>query len=229
MNLTVRTTQFFVLFWLAIAAHGQDIQYGQAAMVENEQLKVNWLYGAYVPKDVPLLSLTPEQRFKLYTRQSFTTPGIYLKIGLFSVSDQAINSPPDWGRGFEGYGYRVASRYGQFVIQNTISTLGNAVLQYEPRYDRCRCTGFWPRTGHAFLRNFVTYNSAEAHYRPQIALYGAALTAGMISGTWKPRHEVWPEGYRGAMTQAGFGILANWIGEFAPEIVHIVRHKRKAR
>lgn len=129
-------------------------------MVENEQLKVNWLYGAYVPKDVPLLSLTSEQRLKLYTRQSFTTPGIYLKIGLFTVT----------------------------------------------RYDRCRCSGFWPRTGHAFLRKVVTYNSAEAHYRPQIAPYGAALKAGMISGTWKPRHEVWPEGYRGDMTQAGFGI-----------------------
>jgi hypothetical protein len=43
------------------------------------QLNVNWLYGAYIPKDVPLRSLTPEQRWKLYVRMTYTTPSIYIR------------------------------------------------------------------------------------------------------------------------------------------------------
>lgn len=167
------------------------------------------------------------ERFKLYARQSFTTPGIYVKTAIFSLTDQATNSSPQWGGGFEGYGRRVASRQGQFVVQNTISALGNGMLHYEPRYDRCRCAGLWPRTQHALVRNFITYNQTEQQFRPQFALYGAALTAGMISSTWKPKHDAWAEGYRSVATQAGFGLLCNWVGEFAPEIIRVVRRQNR--
>src|SRR5258707_9511380 len=36
----------------------------------NVQLPVNWLYGAYIPKDAPIVPLTGKQRFKLYVRQT---------------------------------------------------------------------------------------------------------------------------------------------------------------
>lgn len=49
----------------------------------NQQLQVNWLYGAYVPKEVPLKSLSNHQRLQLFLRQSFTTPGVYLKTAFF--------------------------------------------------------------------------------------------------------------------------------------------------
>jgi hypothetical protein len=42
----------------------------------NTQLPVNWLYGAYIPKDAPLVALNGEERFKLYVRETYTTPGI---------------------------------------------------------------------------------------------------------------------------------------------------------
>ena len=44
-----------------------------------QQLPVNWLYGAYVPTEAPLESLSDADRWKLYVRMSFTTPGIYIK------------------------------------------------------------------------------------------------------------------------------------------------------
>jgi hypothetical protein len=106
----------------------------------NDQLQVNWIYGAYIPKDSPLLSLNNQQRVKLYLRQTFTSPGIYVKTGLFSIGDQINDSPPEWD-GASGYAQRMGSRYGQFAIQNTIAATGNMLLRYEPRYDRCRCTG----------------------------------------------------------------------------------------
>jgi hypothetical protein len=181
-----------------------------------ESTKVNWLYGAYVPKDVPLRPLDRGGRVKVWVRATFTTYGIYAKTALFSLSDQARNRPPAWGDGWGGYGKRVASRQGEFIVQNSLSALGNGILGYEPRYDVCRCEGFWRRTGHAVIRNFVTYDRTETRLRPQLALYAGAFGAGVVAGSWTPNHDLLTTGGRGALTQAGFGVVANLIAEFWP-------------
>src|SRR5580700_4209005 len=117
---------------------------------------VNWLYRAYIPKDVPLRALTPEQRWKLYVRMTYTTPGIYIKTVAFTIRDQVTDISHQWGDGGEGFAKRLGSREAQFVLQNSFTALGDGLGGYEVRYDRCRCSGFWHRTGHAFVRNFVT-------------------------------------------------------------------------
>ena len=184
------------------------------------QIQVNWLYGAFLPRDVPLEPLNNRQRRQLYFRQTYTTWGIYAKTGLFAVGDQASNSPPDWGDGFGGYSRRFASRFGQFAVQNTFSAAGDYLLQYEPRYERCRCSGGWRRARHALVRNFVTYDKTERNIRPRIALYAGAMGAGMIASTWKPEpKDPWRNGYQSVLTQAVFGCLSNVIGEFAPDIL----------
>jgi hypothetical protein len=97
-------------------------------------------------------------RWKLYLRQTYTTPGIYIKTLLFATHDQVIDSNPEWGDDFQGFVKRLGNRQVQFIIQNSVSSLGNGIAGWEPRYDRCRCDGFWPRTRHAVVRNFVTYD-----------------------------------------------------------------------
>jgi len=190
----------------------------QGQQRREEQLKVNFLYGAYVPKDAPLLSLTGHQRAHLFVLQTFTTPGIYVKTAFLALVNQASGTPYEWGGGVEGFGRRAASIYARSSMQNVFSTAGNAVLQYEPRYDRCRCTGFGPRTKHALMRNFITYNKTEKELRPQFALYLAAFGAGMLSSLWMPKGRLWTDGWQGVQTQVGLGMLSNWIAEFAPEI-----------
>jgi hypothetical protein len=208
---------------LSALCFGQDPtdSSSQTSQIKPNAINVNWLYGAYVPREVELKALTSHQRGQLYLRQTYTTWGIYAKTAVFAVADQASESPPEWGDGISGYGKRFGSRYGQFAIQNTLSTAGNYLLKYEPRYDRCRCSGFWPRIGHALTRNFVTYNSTEHEKRPQIALYVGAMGAGMIESTWRPgAHDPWRSGYQSVLTQVAFGSFANIVGEFAPEIKH---------
>jgi hypothetical protein len=61
----------------------------------------------------------------------------------------------------------------------------------------------------------------------RFALDGAALGAGMLSSLWKPKTQLWTDGYDSVLTQAGFGRLCNWIEEFAPEIGDKIR-KRKS-
>jgi len=213
---------YFLLFCVfPLAGYGQNQK-----PPDQRQLEVNWIYGAYVAKDVPLVSLSGPQRWQLYKKQTFTSPGIYLKTFLFTAGDQISDSPREWDQDLGGFGQRLASRHGQFVIQNSLSAAGNAALRYEPRYDVCQCSGFWPRLGHAAMRNFVTYDKSEIARRPQFAMYGAAFGAGAISSFWKPNTTVWTESYRSAITQVGFGTLTNVISEFAPEIFGIFRKQK---
>ena len=74
---------------------GQNPAEPQGTPIVNNPLPVNWLYGAFVPKDAPLEPLTGEQRFKLYLRQTYTTPGIYIKTGFFVLHDQVNNTQPN--------------------------------------------------------------------------------------------------------------------------------------
>lgn len=182
------------------------------------ELNVHWLYGPYVPKEGILLPLDGYQRRILFVRQAFTTPGIYVRSAFLGLVNQAGGTPSDWGGGLQGYGRRVASNYGRTLIQTSLAATGNAALQYEPRYDRCHCGGLGARTKHALLRNFMTYNRSEREWRPQFAMYGAALGAGMLSSVWQPQSKPWVEGYNCVLSQAGIGVLSNWVGEFWPEI-----------
>ena len=95
----------------------------------NTTLPVNWVYGAYIPKDAPVVPLTGDERFKLYLRQTYTTPGIYVKTVLFSIHDQAKETEPAWGDGISGYGKRLGSLHAGNIIQNSLTSLGNAAVE----------------------------------------------------------------------------------------------------
>jgi hypothetical protein len=220
----------FMFVAVAVNCRAQDAAKAQpqeAATPEN-QLAVNWLYGAYVPKDAPLVALTGEERFKLFVRQSFTTPGIYVKTGFFTLHDQVENTPPEWGDGIQGFGKRLGTRQTQYLLQNVFTSLGNAAVGWEPRYDRCRCVGFWPRARHALARNFVTYDRSEQHLRPQLMPYVASFGSGAIVATWYPANaQVLVKGYQSAVTQVWVGSLINVVGEFAPDVMRKLRKPKK--
>ncbi len=206
----------------------QDTGPNNQEPTKNSQIKVNWLYGSYVPKDVPLVPLKRDMRWKLYLRQTYTTWGIYIKTTFFTVHDQIHNTYPQWGDGFDGFAKRFGTRQVEFVIQNSVISLGDGVLGWEPRYDRCRCSGFWPRTGHAVKRNFVTYDRTEKSLRPQLMPYLGAFAGSATSTTWVPGSLDWRvKGYQAVITQIPVGIGINWIGEFAPEIFGVFKKRKK--
>jgi hypothetical protein len=181
--------------------------------------ETEWLVGAYVSRNRPLITLTGEQRQELYLQQTVLTPGAYLKRMFDATIDQERGVPAQWDDGWGGYAERWASREGQFIASNSLAALGDAKLGYEPRYDQCRCRGFWPRMRHAMVRNFVTYDHTEMERRPQWALYGGAFGGGMISAAWKPQpRNAFAEGGRAVLGQAGWGVLANFFTEFAVDI-----------
>ncbi|MFZ3213770.1 MAG: hypothetical protein WA188_19870 [Terriglobales bacterium] len=186
-----------------------------------KRLPIEWLIGPYIPVQGKLQPLTNEQRAEVYMRHTFLTFGSYLARAFSAGIDQARSEPYQWGGGMPGYGKRYVARYGEFVIQNSLASAGDAALGYEPRYDFCRCEGFWPRTRHAISRNFVAYNRSESKLRPQVPLYAGAFTAGILYGSWLPgRHNMWRSGAISMASQAGIGSGYNFVSEFALDILH---------
>lgn len=191
----------------------------QQALVKARDWETGWFTGAYMEKGRQRVPLTGQQRMEIYLQQTLTSPSDYFKRMFAAGIDQARGSPSQWQGGWGGYGERFASREGQFISANSLAALGNAALKYEPRYDRCRCSGFAPRTRHAILRNFVTYNQSESELRPQWALYGGSFGGGLISTAWKPKpRNAFAEGGRAMIGQAGYGALLNFFIEFAGDI-----------
>lgn len=191
---------------------------GEKTLVKVREWEINWLTGPFAGRERPLVPLTNRQRQQLYLEQTFTTPSAYLKRMFVAGVDQWRESPLQWGDGWGAFGKRYASREGQFITANTLATLGNAMLKYEPRYEQCECTGLLRRTRHAILRNFITYNSTE-HERPQLALYAGAFAGGVISTTWRPsKYGVLANGAFAMVGQAAYGSLLNVFIEFAVDI-----------
>jgi hypothetical protein len=202
---------------------------GTATLVKVRDWESGWLTGPYVGRNRELQTLTATQRKEIYLQQTLATPGAYLKRMFAAGVDQARGAPSQWDDGWGGYAERFASREGQFISANTLAAWGNAKLKYEPRYDQCRCSGFWPRARHAILRNFVTYNESEQELRPQLALYGGSFAGGLISTAWKPHpRNAFAEGGRAMLGQAGYGALLNFFTEFAGDINRKLGAKRSA-
>jgi len=194
------------------------------------RLPIEWIIGPYIPVQVQLEPLSNTERGQIYVRQTFLTAGSYLARAFSAGIDQARGEPHDWGGGTAGYGRRYAARYGEFVVQNSMVSAGNALLGYEPRYDFCRCDGFWPRTRHAISRNFVAYNRSERELRPQVPMYAGAFAAGLLYNTWLPgQHNIWRGGGYNLLSQAGIGSGYNFVSEFALDILHEFGLKKNVR
>lgn len=192
---------------------------GELAMVKARDWESGWLTGVFVKKGERMTPLTLSQRRVLYLQQTLITPGAYMKRMFAAGIDQARGVPHPWDTAWDGYLDRFASREGQFITANSLAALGNVALKYEPRYDRCQCKGVWPRSRHAILRNFITFNQTEVDRRPQLALYGGAFAGGALASVWKPHpRNALADGGWAVLGQAGYGSLLNFFIEFAGEI-----------
>jgi hypothetical protein len=194
-------------------------QAAEATFARMRDWETQWLVGAYVSRNQPLSPPSLKERQEIYLQQTWLTPGTYMKRMFDAGIDQARGWPRQWDDGWTGYTERWASREGQFIAANSLSALGDAKLGYEPRYNQCRCRGFWPRTRHAIIRDFLTYNRSERELRPQWALYGGAFAGGVIATAWKPKPlNPFVQGGWAMLGQAGYGTLVNFFTEFAIDI-----------
>lgn len=133
------------------------------------------------------------------------------------------NSPEEWGQGWEAYGKRYGYRYLRLASRNGIMLGADLLMGTDQRYDRCACTGFFPRTLHAFKRTFVARTDSG----------GETINLSRIAGAYGGQaiaYQALPERYRtaGRITSRatmylGWRSVGNAIREFWPEIHRVVR------
>jgi hypothetical protein len=98
--------------------------------------------------------LTPSEKARMALKDTFGVGALVNRAVLAGIN-QWMNHPSEWGGGMDAYGKRYASRWARMAVRNSIELGADLAFKTDPRYDRCDCSGFRPRTGHALKRVFV--------------------------------------------------------------------------
>jgi hypothetical protein len=189
---------------------GSPLLFAQSANERDRSMAV----PASVVRKPPM---TVAQKFRYHIRHSFDGMEAVRAVagGAF---DEARDHPAGWGTGWDSYGVRVASHFGQHLMKEQIE-FGMQALDHEsPLHLRSQRSGFKNRVIDAVRYTFVASNDSEKMvpaYSRFVADYGAAF----ISRAWYPReyHTV-RAGLSAGSTALGVDVGMNLLREFGPEI-----------
>lgn len=129
------------------------------------------------PKETDVVAPpTWKVRFSVFAHK-LAGPQAILETVPGTASDHVRNFPKQWGRGAQGFGMRLASQYGQFLISESIALGVSAIHHEDPRYFRRGQGGFGGRLGHALSSAVI---ARDIHGKKTIA---AAQILG-VYGSW---------------------------------------------
>jgi len=195
---------------------------------DKKRLRVNPLTGQTTALSGHYTPLTPEERWKLYLKQSYWSVGAYFGPLFAALAlDQATGTPPEWGGGLKGYGRRVASRYAAGnLVQNSFQFPVAALLKDDVRYIGSNQHGFGRRFGHAVLYSFMTYNN-QGHRTLNVANIGGYYFAAAVSTTWLPESQkLGSYTLSNGSASLALSIPVNMLQEFWPEISRTVFRRK---
>ena len=125
-----------------------------------------------------------EARLDAYRGDLF---GLWSLLGLAGTSayDHIRDDPEEWGDDADGLGRRVASNAGRIVVGQTTRHGVAAVMGHSTRYQRCQCSGFGSRVGHALLETATDRkrSGSRAVAVPRVAGAFAGAFSQML---WRP-------------------------------------------
>lgn len=122
------------------------------------------------------------QRMKRYTHNL----GYGAALGfLYAGVDQLQNDPSEWGKGWPGYGNRLASNIGEFLIQETVTDLLSAALHRPLSYVYCPCNGTTHKVEWA-LQSSVTDVLANGRRAPAYPRIIGAYAGSFAQAAWMP-------------------------------------------
>src|ERR1700732_4886273 len=101
--------------------------------------------------------LTQRDRFNHYASTTYGLPTLVAQP-FQAAFTQATDVVPEWGHGASGYGKQLGLTVLNLVAQNTIEYGAAAVIGEDNTYYRCKCTGFFPRAGHALITPLTARN-----------------------------------------------------------------------
>ena len=161
--------------------------------------------------------LSASEKLALSLKNTFGTKALVNRALLTGINHWE-DSPEEWPGNLEGYGMRLGSRMGRLALRNAIQLSADVALKTDPRYDRCDCVGFKPRTFHAIKRVLIARTDAGGDTISVSRLAGAYVTP-MITDQWYPdRLNTWNHKMKSGSMFLLWRASNNVLKEFWPEI-----------
>ncbi|MHB8527642.1 MAG: hypothetical protein ACYDD2_16020 [Candidatus Acidiferrales bacterium] len=189
---------------------------------EGQQSKrMFWLvpnFGA-VNADTQLPPMTTRQKFVLASKDSITDYSSYTWTGILAEQALLLNSDPELGQGFAGYG-RYYWRAFTDGVSGTFFTeaIVPALTHEDPRYYTLGKGGFFHRTAYAISRAFVTKTDSGGSAFNWSEVGGNALEAGLSNAYYPPQERGLSQTAVNWATQMESAVLNHVFQEFWPDI-----------
>ena len=193
--------------------------------------------GAHLPP------LSAKDKFKVVARGSFDYVN-FAWYGLLAGINQADNSEPQYGQGWEGFGKRYATTWADGVIENfMVGAVFPSVLHQDPRFYRAVDGSFGHRFVYSASRIFVTRGDSGHRQFNFSEVLGSAMSASISTFSYHPKGtfvstptnphmflpsdrtlsntaDVW-------VTQMGTDAVTLVIKQFWPDVQRKLSHKHK--
>ena len=203
MNPTARLALYATLSGAALLA---QIQPGQLPPKQPDDANVS----SSAPEP-----LTTREKYRLALKRSLD-PVELVRISAGAAYNQARNYPSEWGQGWDAFGVRMASGFGQQLVKEQIAFGVWAIDHEDPRHRRSGLRGFWPRTRYAVLHTFIADRDGGGSM-PAYSRFLGDYGAGYVSREWYPtRFHNFQQGFDAGSISLAFDIGTNVLREFIP-------------
>ncbi len=139
---------------------------------------------------------TQKQKFHNYLFDSFGPYAILTGVA-GGLIQQADDTPPEWGQGWDSYGVRVANNFGINLVAVTSRYTMAEILREDTIFYRCECSGFFPRFKHALISTITARRGDDGHrvfsFSNLAAPYAGTMTAAL---GWYPSRFEPMDGFR---------------------------------
>jgi hypothetical protein len=159
----------------------------------------------------------PTEKEKLRS-WAFVSFGPYAFIGSAAAAgvQQAKNTAPEWGQGWDAYGVRVANNFGINLVTQTTRFGLAQVFHEDTLFYRCECTGFGKRLEHALLSTVTARRGEDGHRTFSFSSLVAPYAGGEVAAlAWYPSRYNDKDGFRignyNLAVQAGLHIALEFI------------------
>jgi hypothetical protein len=163
--------------------------------------------------------MTEKERLQYYWQHLFSVEST-VRAAAGAGIDQIANTPHEWGQGAEGYAFRLASAYGEHIVQSTVMYGASVALHEDNRYFQSGQSGFSARLKYALLSTFLARHDDGTRHL-SFSRIGSYAAAAVISREWQPPSTSGPvhaaDNFAISVgVEAGFNVAR----EFLPGIFH---------
>jgi len=179
-----------------------------------------------VSADAKLPPLSVKGKFVLGTQESFDYSSV-LVAGVMAGMGQARDAYPEFHQGGAGFGRYFWHSFADQAVGNYFTeSIVPSLTHEDPRYYTRFRGGFFPRTGYAISRLFITRTDSGGQTFNFSEIVGNGAGAGISDLYYPPRERTWTKTGQKWGDQIALDGLFNFLKEFWPDIRHDVLRQK---